>query len=89
MTKKLTNCPDCGKLVSKLAKACPDCGRPLKKSGGPKEGLFLRTLNAGCAFVLVLLVAAMIAVGVALFVPEWRAQVLAWLKPVLDLFGGG
>lgn len=89
MAKKLTNCPDCGKLVSKLAKACPDCGRPLKKSGGPKEGLFLRTLNIGCGVVLLLLVAAMIAVGVLLLVPEWRAQVLAWIEPVLELFRSG
>lgn len=22
-------CPDCGKIVSKLAKTCPHCGRPL------------------------------------------------------------
>ncbi|MGO8691166.1 MAG: zinc ribbon domain-containing protein, partial [Thermoguttaceae bacterium] len=22
-------CPDCGRRVSRLAKACPNCGRPL------------------------------------------------------------
>jgi len=24
----LTSCPDCGRLVSKLATACPHCGHP-------------------------------------------------------------
>ena len=25
----LVPCPDCGRHVSRLAKACPNCGRPL------------------------------------------------------------
>lgn len=29
-------CPDCGKIVSKLAKTCPHCGRPLN-AGDVKE----------------------------------------------------
>ena len=28
-TTNLAPCPDCGRLVSRLAKACPQCGRPL------------------------------------------------------------
>ena len=28
-TSNLVPCPDCGRLVSRLAKACPQCGRPL------------------------------------------------------------
>jgi len=26
----LDSCPDCGQMVSRLAKACPHCGRPLQ-----------------------------------------------------------
>ena len=26
----LDPCPDCGQMVSRLAKACPRCGRPLQ-----------------------------------------------------------
>ncbi len=26
----LVACPDCGQVVSRLAKACPHCGRPLQ-----------------------------------------------------------
>jgi hypothetical protein len=40
----LVSCPDCGHLVSQLAEACPSCARPLRKPG-PREGLFLRTMN--------------------------------------------
>jgi len=28
----LTPCPDCGRMVSRLAVACPQCGRPLTPS---------------------------------------------------------
>ena len=28
-TANLVPCPDCGCLVSRLAKSCPQCGRPL------------------------------------------------------------
>jgi hypothetical protein len=28
-SSNLTPCPDCGRLVSKMATACPQCGRPL------------------------------------------------------------
>jgi ribosomal protein S14 len=27
--RNLVPCPDCGRHVSRLAKACPNCGRPL------------------------------------------------------------
>ena len=26
----LTPCPDCGRMVSRLAKTCPQCGRPFQ-----------------------------------------------------------
>lgn len=28
----LTNCPDCGKVISNSADLCIHCGRPMKKS---------------------------------------------------------
>jgi hypothetical protein len=28
--KRVMDCPDCNKLVSRLAAVCPHCGRPLK-----------------------------------------------------------
>jgi len=27
-TSKLIACPDCGRMISRLAPACPQCGRP-------------------------------------------------------------
>jgi predicted RNA-binding Zn-ribbon protein involved in translation (DUF1610 family) len=29
----LTNCPDCGKLISRSAATCPNCGRPFSQRG--------------------------------------------------------
>jgi predicted amidophosphoribosyltransferase len=46
----LAPCPDCGHLISQLAETCPSCARPLKKPA-VREGLFLRTLNRGVAFI--------------------------------------
>lgn len=44
----LVACPDCARLVSRLAEACPNCGRVLQIAK-PREGLFLRTLNQAVA----------------------------------------
>lgn len=54
----LTTCPDCSRKVSTEAVSCPQCGRPFANSpivAPPTEGLFLRTLNFGCAAVIVIL----------------------------------
>ena len=40
----LTKCKDCGREISKKAKACPHCGRQMKK-----EGVILK----GCAILIV------------------------------------
>lgn len=34
MMSKLVTCPDCGKQISKQAKACPNCGSPQKSGVG-------------------------------------------------------
>ena len=44
----LIPCPDCGHMLSRLAESCPSCARPLRASG-PREGLFLRTMNQAVA----------------------------------------
>lgn len=44
----LIPCPDCGHQLSRLAESCPSCARPLRASG-PREGLFLRTMNQAVA----------------------------------------
>ena len=33
---KLKPCPDCGRMVSRLAPSCPQCGRPLEPQSSPK-----------------------------------------------------
>lgn len=51
----LVTCPDCARKVSDQAPSCPQCGRPFgtnRMVAPPTEGLFLRTLNVGCATVL-------------------------------------
>jgi hypothetical protein len=63
----LIPCPDCGHMLSRLAESCPSCARPLRASG-PREGLFLRTLNQLTAIVfwgpfLVFLVLLVAVVG--------------------------
>ena len=56
----LINCPECENTVSDKAEKCPECAYPIIKEG-PKEGLFLSTLNTGCniiffiIFVIILL----------------------------------
>lgn len=68
----LIDCGECGEKVSDKADACPKCGwptwyampwydrlmNPLEK--GPREGIFLRTMNALTS--LVLIVVGLIAV---------------------------
>ena len=49
----LVGCPDCGHLVSHRAETCPSCARPLRKPG-PREGLFLRTMNQAVAAVVLI-----------------------------------
>jgi hypothetical protein len=44
----LVACPDCARLVSRLAESCPNCGRVLQ-TPKPREGLFLRTMNQAVA----------------------------------------
>lgn len=62
----LITCPDCGKHISDRAPTCPHCGRPMQAIAPAealqtkvvaKEGLFLRTLNVGCALVLLFVIA--------------------------------
>lgn len=65
----LIPCPDCGHMLSRLAASCPSCARPLKVSG-PREGLFLRSMNQLVALVVwgpflwFLLLVAAVVVGV-------------------------
>ena len=65
----LIPCPDCGHMLSRLAESCPSCARPLKASG-PREGLFLRSMNQLVALVIwgpflwFLLLVAAVVVGV-------------------------
>lgn len=62
----LTNCPDCNQQVSDQAPTCPSCGRPIKEHPAPpplksKEGLFLKTMNIGCAIFFILIILGIIA----------------------------
>ena len=68
----LVKCPDCGRDVSDKAPTCPNCGRPMADSRvmdtrvhGRGEGLFMKSLNVGCAFILIILVLAIIMIAVA------------------------
>ena len=65
----LIPCPDCGHMLSRLAESCPSCARPFRASG-PREGLFLRTMNQVVAlglwgpFLVVLLLLLAVVAGV-------------------------
>src|SRR5688572_26533758 len=59
----LIKCPDCGGQVSTAAPACPHCGRPVTESAAPSaspqvhgrgEGLFLKSMNLGCLFFVLI-----------------------------------
>lgn len=63
----IINCPECYKEVSDSAKFCPNCGYPIKeaKESQPpniiikkEEGLFMKSLNAGCMIIIVIIVIA-------------------------------
>ncbi len=51
--KPLFDCPDCGGKVSRKALSCPRCGRQFKDPK-PQEGIFMKSLNVGCAVFLVI-----------------------------------
>ena len=40
-------------MISRNAAVCSSCGAGFQASGQASEGLFLRTLNAGCLLILV------------------------------------
>ena len=70
----LVKCPDCGRDVSSAAPTCPNCGRPMADSKvldarvqGRGEGLFMKSLNVGCAIMLAL---AAIVVLMLIFGPD-------------------
>lgn len=58
----IIKCPECGKDISEKATHCIHCGYPIKpRSAQPvqivhQEGCFLKTLNAGCLVVVVIVV---------------------------------
>lgn len=57
----LINCPECGKEISDKAENCPNCSYPLKAKipavkVESQEGCFLQTLNAGCIFIVAIIV---------------------------------
>ena len=61
----LIPCPDCGHMLSRLAESCPSCARPFHASG-PREGLFLRTMNQAVAaafWIPVFLFLVLVATG--------------------------
>lgn len=73
----LIPCPDCGHMLSRLAESCPTCARPLRASG-PREGLFLRTMNQAVAamfwvpafLLLVLIGTGLVAYFLGYFDPQ-------------------
>jgi len=54
----LIDCPECSKQISDQAAACPHCGHPIKSDDPEepqpqqREGLFLQSMNIGCAVVI-------------------------------------
>jgi predicted amidophosphoribosyltransferase len=52
MTKPLTTCPDCTRVVSVKAVVCPSCGRPLRVDLVLKAGLVLVMLGVCVAWVV-------------------------------------
>lgn len=65
-------CPFCAEIIKKEAVKCKHCGSDLTakifnnvKNNKPKEGLFLQTLNFGCAiiFIIIFIVIILIAIG--------------------------
>ena len=58
----IIKCSECGQDISEKATHCIHCGYPIKpRSNQPvqvvhQEGCFLKTLNAGCLFVIVIVV---------------------------------
>ena len=58
----LINCSECNNQISSNASSCPFCGNPIKVvNNAPKiivkkgEGLFSKTLNAGCLVILLII----------------------------------
>lgn len=89
----LTNCPACGREVSRAARTCPHCGHALH---APRLNVRLLALGMG-----VLLVATMAAVGLGITLrqsstpsPLTTEQVIALVQPSVvtvkvDVFRGG
>lgn len=57
--KRLVDCPDCGKQVSRLAVACPGCGRPINAEAADKRTVYVQPMgmakNRGVYVILGLL----------------------------------
>lgn len=47
----LKSCPECGHLISKLAKTCPNCGHPI----------YTNTDNTGCGHFMIIFAAVLLA----------------------------
>jgi uncharacterized membrane protein YvbJ len=71
MESKTKQCPFCDEVIKKEAIKCKHCGTnlmedkkiflnpansfKLTKSEKPKEGLFLQTMNCGCAIIFIII----------------------------------
>ena len=53
----LTNCPECGSVVSKDASSCPKCGHPIKKTAQGMSGCALFFVIAGAIIFAVIILA--------------------------------
>lgn len=61
----IINCPECGSNVSDRAEMCPKCSYPLQQNTKQGEGIFLKSLNFGCMFVLVTVGTIMLCIVLA------------------------
>lgn len=64
MESKTKQCPFCAEIIKDEAIKCKHCGADLTaktssykltKSEKPKEGLFLQTMNCGCALIFIII----------------------------------